>query len=382
MLDDDHGIALLHELVEDLQEPSDVGEVQPRRGLVQDVERPARGAATQLGGELDPLGLAPRQGGRGLAEANIVEPHVVERAELLLDGGHGLEKQERLRHRHREDLRDVLTLVAHLERLAVVTLRLADLAGDVDVRQEVHLDLDEPVALTGLAASALDVEREASGLIAAHPRVGRPGHERPDQGEDAGICGGVGAGGAPDRGLVDVDDLVVDVDALDRIVLARLRACPMQLVRERLVDDLVHERRLAGSGDTGHDHELAHRKLDIDVLQVVLGGASHPERTEVIVPTLGHGDLPPVREELARDGVLVPLDLRGGPLGDHVSPVLAGAGAHVDEPVGGTHHLLVVLDDEHRVAEVSKSLERPDQLVVVPLVETDRRLVQDVEDAD
>ena len=46
------------------------------------------------------------------------------------------------------------------------------------------------------------------------------------------------------------------------------------------------------------------------------------------------------------------------------------------------HHLLVVLDHEHRVAEVAQPLERPDQLVVVALVEPDRGLVEDVEDAD
>ena len=46
------------------------------------------------------------------------------------------------------------------------------------------------------------------------------------------------------------------------------------------------------------------------------------------------------------------------------------------------HHLLVVLDDEHGVAEVAQPLERADQPVVVALVEADRRLVEDVEDAD
>ena len=50
--------------------------------------------------------------------------------------------------------------------------------------------------------------------------------------------------------------------------------------------------------------------------------------------------------------------------------------------VGGAHHLLVVLDDEDGVAERLQPLERPDQLVVVALVQADRRLVEDVEDAD
>ena len=63
-------------------------------------------------------------------------------------------------------------------------------------------------------------------------------------------------------------------------------------------------------------------------------------------------------------------------------PCSPAPGPHVDEVVGGAHHLLVVLDDEHGVAEVAQLLERRDQLVVVALVEPDRRLVEDVEHAD
>ncbi len=78
----------------------------------------------------------------------------------------------------------------------------------------------------------------------------------------------------------------------------------------------------------------------------------------------------------------VPLDLLGRALGHDVPAVLAGAGPHVHEVVGRAHHLLVVLDDDDRVAEVAQPLERRDQLPVVALVEPDRRLVEDVEHAD
>jgi hypothetical protein len=67
---------------------------------------------------------------------------------------------------------DVAALVADLERLAVVALALADVAGHVDVGQEVHLDLDHAVALAGLAAAALHVEAEAPGVVAARARLG------------------------------------------------------------------------------------------------------------------------------------------------------------------------------------------------------------------
>ena len=44
--------------------------------------------------------------------------------------------------------------------------------------------------------------------------------------------------------------------------------------------------------------------------------------------------------------------------------------------------LLVVLDDDHRVAEVAQARERVDQAPVVALVQADRRLVEHVQRAD
>ena len=70
------------------------------------------------------------------------------------------------------------------------------------------------------------------------------------------------------------------------------------------------------------------------------------------------------------------------PCGDDVAAVLAGARPHVDQVVGRAHRALVVLDDEHGVAEVAQALQRRDQALVVALVQADRRLVEDVEHAD
>ena len=112
-------------------------------------------------------------------------------------------------------------------------------------------------------------------------------------------------------------------------------------------------------------------------------GAAHA-RTQPLssVAPLRHRDLALAGEELAGDRRRVPLDLRRGAFGDDVAAVLARARPHVDELVGRAHHLLVVLDHEHGVAEVAQPLERADQLAVVALVEADRRLVEDVEHAD
>src|SRR4051812_31405932 len=67
---------------------------------------------------------------------------------------------------------------------------------------------------------------------------------------------------------------------------------------------------------------------------------------------------------------------------DDVAAVRAGAGADVDQMVGGADAVLVVLDHEHRVAEVAEAEQGTDQAGVVALVEADGGLVEDVADAD
>src|SRR3989442_869931 len=187
---------------------------------------------------------AGERGGR-LPEVDVVEADVVQGLQLRLDDGHGLEELEGLVDGHVEDFGDVLAFVVDVERLAVVALALAHVAGDVDVGQEVHLDLHEAVALARLAAPALDVEREAPGLVAAHPRLLRPGEQRADEREDAGVGGRVAARRAPDRRLVDVDDLVDVLGALDARVCAGPVLGAVQHLRERAVEDVVDERGLA-----------------------------------------------------------------------------------------------------------------------------------------
>ena len=59
----------------------------------------------------------------------------------------------------------------------------------------------------------------------------------------------------------------------------------------------------------------------------------------------------------------------------------ARAGADVDEVVRRAHRVLVVLDDDERVAEVAQTFQGGEQLVVVALVQSDGRLVEDIEHA-
>ena len=271
-------------------------------------------------------------------------------------------KTDRLLDGHVEHVGDRLALEADVERLLVVALAVALLARHVDVGQEVHLDLDLPVAAAHLAAPALDVEREAPGLVAARPRLLGLGEQVADDVEQAGVGRRVRARRAPDRRLVDLDDLVELVEAEHRGVRPRALARAVQAVGDRLEQDLVDQRRLARARHAGDAGQHAQRDVDVERLEVVLLGAPDLQVAGRRTPPLGHRDRARAGQELAGERLLDLLDLRRGALGDDPPAVLAGARAEVDEVVGRAHRLLVVLDDEHGVAQVAQALEGRDEL--------------------
>ena len=151
MFDHHDGVALFDQRVEDFEEFADVFEVEARRRFVEDVERVAGGAAGEFLGELDALRLAAGQGGRLLPDLDVAEADLDQHLHLVADGGDGLEELRGILDRHVEDVGDALALELHLQRLAVVAGAVADIAGDVDVGEEVHLDLEHAVALARLA---------------------------------------------------------------------------------------------------------------------------------------------------------------------------------------------------------------------------------------
>ena len=192
VLDHDDRVAVVAQPVQHGEQQLDVVEVQAGRRLVEDVERAAGVALRQLERELHALRLAAGQRRRRLAERDVAEARRrAASASLRATAGTGSKNAIRLLDRHREHFVDVLALVADLERLAVVALAVADVARHVDVGQEVHLDLDEAVALARLAAAALDVEREAARAVAALARLLHLREELADRREEPGVRRGI-----------------------------------------------------------------------------------------------------------------------------------------------------------------------------------------------
>ena len=383
VLDHDDGVALVDQLLQHVEQLPRVLEVEPGGRLVEDVDGAAGAAAGQLLRQLDPLRLAAGQRRGRLPQRDVAQPHVLQRAQLGGDGGHVLEQGQGLVDVQLQDVGDGRPPVPDLQRLPVVAASLALLAGHVDVGQEVHLDGLHPAPLARLAPAALDVEREPPGPVAAGPRLGEHREQLADEGEEPGVGGGVRSGGPADGGLVDLDDLVHQIGAVDAPVGTGRRGGAVQIAGQRPVQDVVDEGRLPGTAHPGNHVEQPEGNGHVDVLEVV--GPRAPD--DELAPERGPPDTGDGNAELApqiapgQRRVPVRRQLRRGPLEHHLSAEDPGPRPQIDHVVGGPDGLLVVLDHHHRVPEVAQPPQRRQQQPVVPLVQADGRLVEHVQHA-
>ena len=147
---------------------------------------------------------------------------------------------------------------------------------------------------------------------------------------------------------------------------------------------LIDQRTLARSADAGDAHQRRKRELNADALQVVGRHAFDGDRPRLGYPAavLGHGNSLHAGEIAAGERLTAGGDLFGRALSHHVAAVPARSGPQIHKPIGAAHDRLVVLDHHHRVAARLQLAQRVDQPPVVAGVESDRRLVEHVTDAD
>ncbi len=167
---------------------------------------------------------------------------------------------------------------------------------------------------------------------------------------------------------------------------AGLRLARLSPFGDGFVQGVVDERRLAGSGDAGHAGHEADRNGGIDVLQRLLPVAPMIAicllrvRRRCVVPARQSARCPdrywPVSE---RGSSLI---CWGVPCATTWPPCTPAPGPRSTTWSAEQDRFLVVFDDDDGVADVAQVRQRAEQALVVALVQADRRLVEDVHDAD
>ena len=346
VFDDDDGVAVVDEVVEDAHEDVDVGGVEAGGGFVEDEKAALAG---EFEGKLEALAFAAGEGGEGLAEVEVAEADAFEEGELAADVAVG-EEVGGFAGGHVEDVGDVLASVAGGEGFGGVAEALAGGAFEADVVHEVHVDAEEALALA-FGAGAFGVEAEEGGWLADGGGV-----LLADGVEDAEPGGRIGAAGA-------ADGLLIDEDAVGVL----------------LGEDVVDEGAFAGAGDAGDADEDALGDGGVEVGEVVDGGVADFKGGGPGAAGTGEGGGGGA-EGAAGRGV------GAGEVGDgageaEVASGAAGGGADFDDVVGGADDVEVVFDDEDGVALVAQLAEDADEVGGVAGVEADGGFVEDVEEA-
>ena len=81
---------------------------------------------------------------------------------------------------------------------------------------------------------------------------------------------------------------------------------------------------------------------------------------------------------MARERFFTRRDLLGLSLSDQISAGVARAGTQIHDKIRATNCIFVVLDNEHGIPQIPQMLERTEQPVVIPRMEPNRRLIEDI----
>ena len=157
------------------------------------------------------------------------------------------EKFQPLFDRHLQHIGNGLAFVVHLQRFVIVAMPMAHFAGNVDIRQKVHLHLDRTVALACLAAAALHIEGKTPLIEAANFRLIGLRKHIADEIKHLRVGGRIGTRRAPNRRLINFNHFVELLIATNGAIRARTQVRLIQAIGEHFIENSLHKRTLAGA---------------------------------------------------------------------------------------------------------------------------------------
>src|SRR5690348_9232112 len=145
----------------------------------------------------------------------------------------------------------------------------------------------------------------------------------------------------------------------------------------------MNQRGFAGTADAGDHDKRAERNHQIHVLQIVERRSVQPEKfSGGLVTGIGNGNAQFAAEIASGDGLGIFENPRIAAGVEQLAAEFAGSRTEIDNEVGGLNGVGIVLDDKDGVAEIAQGLKDVDKTLGIARMETDGRLVQNIEGAD
>ena len=258
MLNHNHRRPIFDQGPEYAKQRSYIQRVKADCGLVEDKYGIGLGAS-HLAGQLQPLGLAAGQARRLLAQRQVAKPQALKHLEPL---GHQLQIRAGRKGRidiHSHQIRQGFSVVPDPLRLLRVPGATALGAGNLHIRQKLHVQADDARPVAHGTAKPSGIVGEIARPVSESLRVRRPGVNFAQLVVDIGIGRHRGAD-------VDADGRRVDqLDAPDSFRFHRFYMLRQLLSRDMGLQGgnqaLQDQRRLARSGYAGHRRKPSFGKL-------------------------------------------------------------------------------------------------------------------------
>ena len=293
-----------------------------------------------LAGQLQTLGFAAGKAGRFLAQSQVAKAQLLQDLQLLADRFHVPAKIDGRVHVHVHQLRQRGRLPRRAGQFYQsgrpgIAGTTAVRAGDVHIRQELHVQAHLAGAVAAGTAQGPGVVGKISGLVAVCLCVRRPRKEPAQVIVDACVGGNGGADVDPDGGRIN------ELDVGDAL---RVKGADMR--RQCLAVDagfqcrnkaLQHQRGLAGAGHAGHDGQPPLGQVYFQRLhRVELRGGKM--ECSLCKQGVRQCALSPQGVRLSGEegpdlGRRVRLDGRDGALCDHMAALCPGFRPHFHDPV-------------------------------------------------
>src|SRR5688500_2707387 len=156
------------------------------------------------------------------------------------------------------------------------------------------------------------------------------------------------------------------------------------MARERVVKNVLDERRLSRARHSGDSNEQPKRNLHVHVTQIVLARSLYPDDaiTVELATLRGNRNRDFAPQITSGDRSRVAHHFLDCPFSDDDAAVLPCSRTKVDEVICLAHCLFVMLHHYHGVPEIAELPQRREKPRIVTLMKSDRGFVEDVKHAD
>ena len=150
------------------------------------------------------------------------------------------------------------------------------------------------------------------------------------------------------------------------------------MLRKDGLQSIVNQRRFPTTRYARYAYQLAKWEFYIHIFEVIASCSPNPKRLAIALAPFGRNfylHLP--REVLGSQGVFPEHFLRSS-LINHFPTHAAGFRPHIDDIIGGQHHVLVMFHHDDGVARITQFLQGIDETEVIALVQTDTWFIKNL----